>query len=94
MITEKDAQYIANLSRIYLQKNEATDLAKNLEDILQYVQTLNKLDVSGIEPTCHVLPLHNVYREDKTKPSLTQDETLSIAVEKKDGSFKVPKVIE
>jgi len=94
MISEQDAKYIAGLARIHLKDEEIKPLTKNLEDILQYVHKLDKLDVSGVEPTSHVLAMHNVYREDVVKKSLTQEQVLSIAVEQKNGFFKVPKVIE
>lgn len=94
MISDQDAKHIAHLARIHLKDEEAKNLSKNLEDILTYVHKLNDLDVSNIEPTSHVLPLHNVYREDQTKESLGQDKSLSVAVDKQNGSFKVPKVIE
>ena len=94
MITEKDVKYIASLSRIHLRDEEIDKLTKNLEDILHYVEKLEKLDISNTEPTTHVLPLKNVYREDKVHTSLKQLEALKIAVEHYNGSFKVPKVIE
>lgn len=94
MITEKDVHYIASLSRIHLKENEAKDLTKDLENILDYVKKLENLDVSTVEPTAHVLPLTNVFREDQPHESLSQDAALKFAVEKKEGSFKVPKVIE
>ena len=93
-ITEKDVEYIASLSRIYLQREEVAALQKDLEGILDYVAKLEKLDISKVQPTSHVLPLQNVYREDTVKPSLKQDEALKISVDKHNGSFKVPRVIE
>lgn len=94
MITQKDVKYIADLSRIYLADEEAEKLTKNLEGILHYIDKLSKLDVSNVQPTSHVLPIKNVFREDTVIPSLTQEKALSVAVEKHNGSFKVPKVIE
>ena len=94
MIRRDDVQYIANLSRIHLQDIEIEQLTKNLEDILGYIEKLNKLDVSQIQPTSHVLPLKNVFREDQIKPSLSQKEALGISIEQHNNSFKVPKVIE
>lgn len=94
MITKKDVKYIADLSRIYLPDEEAEKLTKNLEGILHYIDKLSKLDVSNVQPTSHVLPIKNVFREDTVIPSLPQDKALSVAVEKHNGSFKVPKVIE
>ena len=93
-ITKKDVEYIASLSRIHLEGHELESLTKDLEKILHYVQKLEKLDVAKIDPTSHVLPLHNVFRQDIVKPSLGQTKALKIAVDQHNGSFKVPRVIE
>lgn len=94
MISEKDVRYIASLSRIHLREEEIEKLTKDLESILTYVKKLEKLDITHVNPTSHVLPLKNVYREDTITPSLQQSEALRISVENFNGSFKVPKVIE
>ncbi len=94
MITSDTARYIAGLARIHLREDEIKRLTGNLEDILQYIAKLEKIDISGVEPTSHVLPLHDVFRKDEIKASLPQREALSIAVAQQNGSFKVPLVIE
>lgn len=94
MITEKDVRQVAELARIHLERDELQELTKDLESILDYVKKLEKLNTSKVEATSHVIPLKNIFREDIVKPSLTQHEALSIAVEKHHGSFKVPKVLE
>ena len=94
MISEKDVKYVAELARIHLKDEEIDRLTKDLENILDYIKKLNTLDVAGIQPTSHVLPLKNVHRKDKVRPSLTQQEALKISVEQQEGAFKVPKVIE
>jgi aspartyl-tRNA(Asn)/glutamyl-tRNA(Gln) amidotransferase subunit C len=94
MISEKDVQYVADLARIHLKNEEIKRLTTDLEKILHYINKLNTLDVSDVQPTSHVLPLKNVQREDTVRPSLTQQETLKMSVEQQDGAFKVPKVIE
>ena len=94
MISKNDVQNIANLSRIHLEEEEIDQLTKNLEDILNYIEQLNELDVENVEPTSHVLALKNVYRKDTACPSLGQKAALKISIEKQDGSFKVPKIIE
>lgn len=93
-ITEDDVRYVASLARIHLRADETGRLTKNLEDILGYVHKLERLDVSRVEPTSHVLPLKNVYREDAVQPSLSQDEALQTTVQKHAGCFKVPQIIE
>ena len=95
MITKKDVQYIANLARINLAEDEFEPLAKNLEDILGYIKQLDTLDVADVKPMSHPLTsLENVYRKDEIKPSLSQEEALSIAIAKLKGAFKVPQIIE
>ena len=94
MITNKDVEYVASLARIHLKEEEIGPLTKDLEKILDYIHKLNDLDVNDVQPTSHVLPLKNVHREDKIRPSLSQKDALKISVEQQQGSFKVPKVIE
>ncbi len=94
MISEKDVKYVAGLARIHLKDKEIDRLTKDLEKILGYINKLDTLDVTDTQPTSHVLPLKNVHRKDKVRPSLTQQEVLKISVERQDGAFKVPKVIE
>jgi aspartyl-tRNA(Asn)/glutamyl-tRNA(Gln) amidotransferase subunit C len=93
-ISKEEVIHVGHLARISLQQDEVEELTKNLEDILDYVTKLENLDVSNVEPTNHALPVKNVFREDVVIPSLSQNDSLKIAVEQKDGSFKVPKVIE
>jgi aspartyl-tRNA(Asn)/glutamyl-tRNA(Gln) amidotransferase subunit C len=94
MITKKDVQYIAHLSRIHLIDEETEKFTTNLEDILEYIEKLNKLDVSNIKPTSHVLPLKNVFRKDETRPSLAQQDVVKLSRESNKGAFKVPQVVE
>lgn len=94
MINQDDVRKVAELSRIHMDDAQVAQFTKELEPILKYIDKLNELDVSDVEPTSHVLPLENVHREDVVKPLLTQEQALSIAIEKQDGGFKVPKVIE
>jgi aspartyl/glutamyl-tRNA(Asn/Gln) amidotransferase C subunit len=76
MITKKDVEYIAGLARIHLQDQEIEKLTGNLEDILGYIEKLEKLDVSQVEPTSHALPVQNVFRDDVVRPSLSQSDAL------------------
>ena len=94
VITGQNVRHVASLARIHLDENEVIDLTTELETILEYIVKLQNLDVANVKPTSHAFQLENVYREDKVIAHLTQDEALSIAIEKKNGYFKVPKVIE
>ncbi len=94
MISTEEVKNIASLSRIHLKDAEAGILSQDLEKILDYINKLEQLELSGIDPTTHVLPLKNVFRKDAVIPSLKQEQALSFSIEQKDGAFKVPKIIE
>ncbi len=94
MLSKDDVRYIGSLARIHLEENELDDLTRNLADILHYIEKLKTLDVKDIQPTSHVLPIKNVYREDKVLPSLPQEQALATAPNQHKGFFKVPQVIE
>jgi len=93
-ITVKEVEYIAKLSRIELSPEEVSYFTSQLDKILDYINKLEELSISGIEPSTGVLPLKNVLREDEIKPSLDIQQVLSLAVSKEENHFKVPKVIE
>ena len=93
-ISNEDVKYIAALARIDVPENKLEGMTKVLGDIVHYVEQLQKLDLDNVKPTSHAVPVGNVLRPDVVKPSLTNKEALGFAVEAKDGSFKVPLVIE
>jgi aspartyl-tRNA(Asn)/glutamyl-tRNA(Gln) amidotransferase subunit C len=93
-VSKVDVKYIAALARIDVPEDKLEGFTKSLSGIVQYVEQLQKLDVDNVKPTTHAVPVGNVLRPDVIKPSLTNQEALSFAVEAKDGSFKVPLVIE
>jgi aspartyl-tRNA(Asn)/glutamyl-tRNA(Gln) amidotransferase subunit C len=86
--------YVAKLARLELSGEEKEKYGKQLTDILQYIEKLNKLDTSNIEPTAHAIAMKNVWREDIVKPSLDRDGLQKIMPMMKDGFFKVPPIIE
>ena len=93
-ITLKDVEHVANLARLEFSDEEKKTLMNQLNRILEYMEKLNELDTSKVEPLSHVIPLTNVFREDKVKPSLSVSDVLKNAPAKTDKFFKVPKVIE
>ncbi|MCK4224459.1 MAG: Asp-tRNA(Asn)/Glu-tRNA(Gln) amidotransferase subunit GatC [candidate division Zixibacteria bacterium] len=92
-ITLKDVEYVANLSKLELSPQEKIRFQSELDSIIKYIDQLNELNTDNVPITSHVVPLENVFREDRVLPSLPQDKALSNAPKKKDGIFKVPKVI-
>jgi aspartyl-tRNA(Asn)/glutamyl-tRNA(Gln) amidotransferase subunit C len=89
-----DIQYVAHLARIALTPDEEKKLAAQLGGILGYIEKLKELDVTGVEPTAHAVPLVNVTRADEIRPSLPQVEALRNAPRQAGGLFIVPKIVE
>lgn len=89
-----DIEKVAKLARLELTEREKNTLGGQLEQILDYMEQLNHLDTTGVEPTSHAIPLSNVFKEDEVKPSFPIEEVLGIAPDEEDGHFKVPKIIE
>ena len=94
IITKKDVEYVARLSRLKLKEEEKEKFTYQLNTILEYMEKLNELDTSKIEPTSHVVPLRNVRRKDERRPSYPVVEVLKNAPEKEKDYFKVPPIIE
>ena len=92
-ISKEEVLHIAKLSRLKLSESEVDALAHNLSDILQYVEKLNELDVSGVEPMTHAVPTQMRLREDVVEQRLTRDDLMKNAPATQDGMFKVPKVV-
>ena len=91
---EMDLSSAVKLARIELTPEEEQRLAPQLGEVLQYVEKLNELDVSDVEPTAHATPLSNVMREDEPRESLSQEEALRNAPKTANGLFVVPKIVE
>jgi len=93
-ITKDTVKYVAHLARIELQDKELDTLSTQLKDILDFIDKLKELDTKDVAATSHILPLNNVFREDKPGDSLAVDKALKNAPQKKDNFFVVPKIIE
>ena len=94
MAGDFDVKYVAHLARIALSPDEQEKFGTQLSNILGYIEKLNQLDVSGIEPTAHAVPLVNVFRADEVRPSLPNAEALRNAPAGANGLFMVPKIVE
>jgi len=89
-----DIEKVARLARLELSEEERETFGNQMEQILTYMEQLNRLDTTGVEPVSHAVPIYNVFREDEVKPSIPQEEVLAIAPDEEDGHFKVPRIIE
>jgi len=89
-----DIKYVAHLARVALVPEEEKKLGAQLGHIIGYMEKLKSLDVSGVEPTAHAVPMVNVTRADEVRPSLPHDEAMRNAPAKANGLFIVPKIVE
>ena len=94
MIDLKTVQYVAALARIRLTPEESEKFTAQLDKILSYFEILKKINTDQVEPTSHVIPLHNVFREDTLKKSLSQEEVLAMAPKRQGPFIKVSRVID
>ncbi|MBD3391200.1 MAG: Asp-tRNA(Asn)/Glu-tRNA(Gln) amidotransferase subunit GatC [Chitinivibrionales bacterium] len=93
MITKEHVEYIAELARLKLDESEIASFTKQLGAVLGHVEQLNRVDTTGVEPTCFVVPAHDPLRDDVRRESLPRDEALRNAPSVKKGHFAVPKII-
>jgi aspartyl-tRNA(Asn)/glutamyl-tRNA(Gln) amidotransferase subunit C len=91
---EIDVQYVAHLARLSLTSEEAAKFGGQLGQILGYIEKLQELDVSQVEPTAHAIPLSNVTRPDEVRASLSSEQALRNAPAQANGLFLVPKIVE
>ncbi|MGB7769094.1 MAG: Asp-tRNA(Asn)/Glu-tRNA(Gln) amidotransferase subunit GatC [Verrucomicrobiia bacterium] len=89
-----DVKYVAHLARLQLTPDEEKKLGAQLGNILGYIEKLNELEVTGVEPTAHAVPMVNVTRPDEIRPSLPHDDALRNAPAQANGLFIVPKIVE
>jgi len=94
MIDKNVVTHIAALARLSLSENETESLTHQLGSILTYVEQLNTIDTSTIEPTAFVAPMHDPLRDDSEMPSLAPADLLANAPKAANGHFAVPKVIQ
>jgi aspartyl-tRNA(Asn)/glutamyl-tRNA(Gln) amidotransferase subunit C len=93
-VTRDTIEYVAHLGRLELDPDEIERYTSQLDAILEYMDKLNSLDTSGVEPTTHAIPNVNVFRGDDVAESLPADTSVGNAPERKGSFFKVPPIIE
>jgi len=91
---EIDIKYVAHLARLALTSDEEKKLASQLGNVLGYIEKLKELDIAGVEPTAHAVPMINVTRPDEIRPSLPHEAALHNAPAQANGLFIVPKIVE
>jgi aspartyl-tRNA(Asn)/glutamyl-tRNA(Gln) amidotransferase subunit C len=93
-ITKQEVLHVAHLARLNVDEAMVDRFSEQLGKILEYVETLNQLDTTGVAPTSHAIDMSNAFREDALSASIDRQSAMSNAPQEDDGSFIVPKVIE
>jgi aspartyl-tRNA(Asn)/glutamyl-tRNA(Gln) amidotransferase subunit C len=93
-LTQDAVNQTAHLARIYLKPEELATISQQLKGILDFIDKLKELNVTEVQPTSHILPVHDIVRNDELRASLPVEQALENAPHKRDAFFGVPKVIE
>ncbi|OHB65650.1 MAG: asparaginyl/glutamyl-tRNA amidotransferase subunit C [Planctomycetes bacterium RBG_13_62_9] len=93
-IDAQEVRKVAKLARLDLTDAEIEEFTGQLGAILEYVEKMNELDTTNVEPLAHCLPISNVFRVDEVRESLGVDKTLANASQRDGSFFKVPKILE
>lgn len=93
MISKEEVKHIAGLARIGLDEKEVEKYAQELSSILDWVEQLKEVDVSGVEPTAHITGVDNILREDKIGEFDNREGIKNLFPESKDGYDKVKSVL-
>ena len=94
IISDETIEYVGILAKLELSDEEKEQAKKDMANMLDYIDTLNELDTSGVEPMSHVFPVNNVFREDVVNNGDDREEILANAPEAKEGAFVVPKTFD
>lgn len=93
-ISDNEVLHIAKLARLKLEDNEIQDYKKNLQEILDFADTINHVNTDDIGETIGINENYNVFRKDEIKrEDSDKDELLSNAPSQDEGMFRIPKVI-
>ena len=94
IISDETIEYVGILSKLELSEEEKEQAKKDMGSMLDYIDKLNELDTTGIEPTSHVFPVQNVFREDVVTNGDESEKTLKNAPGEKDNMFMVPRTFD
>ncbi len=92
-ISIDEVRHVAHLARLSLSEDQLEAMMQNMNSILDYMDLLNEVDTTDIEPASHIMDISNIFRDDEVRPSLPPEVSLNNAPEKNRNSFVVPRVI-
>ncbi|MBR3645354.1 MAG: Asp-tRNA(Asn)/Glu-tRNA(Gln) amidotransferase subunit GatC [Lachnospiraceae bacterium] len=94
IISDETIEYVGILAKLELSEQEKEDAKKDMGRMLDYIDMLNQLDTSSVEPMSHIFPVTNVFREDVVTNGDDRENIIANAPEEKDGQFVVPKTVD
>jgi aspartyl-tRNA(Asn)/glutamyl-tRNA(Gln) amidotransferase subunit C len=94
LLDRQAVAHVARLARLALTDDELELYTGQLASVLEHAREVASLDLAGVAPTAHPLPVRNVLREDEPRPCLDRDEALSQAPQVEDHRFRVPRIGE
>ena len=94
VISDEIIEYVGILAKLSLSPQEKEEAKKDMSRMLDYIDRLNELDTSEVEPMSHIFPVNNVFREDVVENGDDREHMLVNAPQKKDGAYMVPKTID
>jgi len=92
-ISREEVRHVADLARLELPEDRLELFTNQMNAILAYVDKLNELDTSRVEPTSHVVEMKNAFRDDEVLPSLPSERALANAPQQERSSFVVPRIL-
>ena len=93
-IDQETLRKVAHLARLELSPQEEAPMLQSLESVLSWMEQLDEIDTTGVEPLTHISDRANALRDDVAQNHLTRQQALANAPAKDAAFFKVPKVIE
>ncbi|MCS7192871.1 MAG: Asp-tRNA(Asn)/Glu-tRNA(Gln) amidotransferase subunit GatC [Armatimonadetes bacterium] len=93
-LSREEVLHVALLARLELSEEDIERYTWELNRVLEHIEKLKELDVEGVEPTSHAVPLSNVFRPDEPGKPMLREEVLMNAPDAIDGYFRVPRVVE
>jgi len=93
-VNAKDVEHVAKLARLGLMEDEKKRFTQQLSRILDYAETINKLDTKNVSPTSHAIPMKNIFREDKVVPCENLKDIVANAPKEDNNMFSVPRIME
>ena len=91
-LSAEEVRKVAELARLELSDADVETMTRQLSAIIDYINELQQVDTTGVEPMAHALDLHDVFRADTPAQSLNADEALANAPARKDDFYRVPPV--